>query len=127
MRNIIDVFESELKLIRANKDDVRGGDLPKFMKDYKKFKELVDKEDVKGNLKRALDKIDVWVKKLDKLGGLPFAYSRYEQFTWVMASFDDEANKGRGGLYDKDVIDSIIKYWKDATGYEIHDIYKDLR
>ena len=47
--------------------------------------------------------------KLDSDGGLPAAYARYEQFTWVMASFDNEANKGRGGRYDKDVIDKIIK------------------
>ena len=126
MINLVDILETK-ELAKADKRDVVARDLPKFMKDYKKFKEAIGKEHVDNNLQRALNKIDGWVNELDRRGGLPVSYPRYEQFTWVMASFDDEANKGRGGLYDKDVIDAIIKYWKDATGYNIFDLYKDMR
>lgn len=126
MTNLVDMLEQK-ELVKADKRDVVAKDLSKFMKDYKKFKDAIDKEHVDDKLQRALNKIDDWVKELDRRGGLPVSYPRYEQFTWVMASFDDEANNGRGGLYDKDVTNAIIKYWKYATGYKIFDLYKNMR
>lgn len=131
MKNLINILENNIdlhkKLRKANADDVIDKDLNRFMKDYKKFREVIKDVDKDKAFQRALDKIDEWITDLDRRGGLPYAYPRYEQFTWVMASFDDEANNDRGGLYDKEVIDKIIKYWKKATGYTIYDMYKDHR
>lgn len=127
MKNLIDIFEDKKDLVKADANDVIDKDLKRFMKDYKKFREVVENADKDKAFQRALNKIDEWVTDLNKRGGLPFSYARYEQFTWVMASFDNEANNGRGGLYDKSIIDKIIKCWKEATGYTIYDIYADRR
>ena len=66
----VDILEKK-EIIKANKNDVIAKDLPRFMKDYKKFRKIVDEEGPDGGLKRTLNKIDSWVGELDRRGGLP--------------------------------------------------------
>lgn len=102
-------------------------DYSRFMKDYKKFIKYIKgfKSDWTDSFNHAIDQIVEWIDSLE--GGLPVGYPRYEQFTWAIATYDPTLRNGLGGLYDKKVTNEIIKYWKTTTGYNIHDIYKDLR
>lgn len=117
MNNLYDtIMETKLEYIS---DDYR-----KFMKDYKKFVEYIDKfkDEWSDVFKHAVDQISEWVDSLKD--GLPFSYHRYEQFTYAIATYDPSMRDGLGGLYDKDVTNTIIKYWEKSTGYKIHNIYK---
>ena len=98
-------------------------DFHKFMKDYKKFQQYIEDNNISLD-NSVMAQIKDWIKEIESKKGLPASYHRYEQFTWALLSFDSKARKGLGGLYSDSIIKSLTETWEKATGFKPKNIYQ---